>query len=74
MAEALAVECYKAGALPYILLDTDNLFRAMLSEVPDAYLSKTPQYLLAASQRLDTIIYTGGPEDQMFFPLDRQKR
>ena len=67
MAEALAIECYKAGALPYILLDTDTLFRAILGEIPHAYLSKTPHYLLAASQRLDTIINTGGPEDPDVF-------
>lgn len=67
LAEALAVECFLAGAEPYILLETDNLFLAKLSEIPVANLSKTPHYWMAATERLDAVTYLGGPEDPVVF-------
>jgi leucyl aminopeptidase (aminopeptidase T) len=67
LAEAIALECYRVGAIPAIHLDTDDLFRSMLSEIPVQNLSKTPQHLLAAYDAVDATIFLGGPQDPNVF-------
>lgn len=67
LAEAISLECYRAGAIATIRLDTDDLFRSMLSEIPAQNLSKTPQHLLAAYDALDATVFLGGPEDPSVF-------
>jgi leucyl aminopeptidase (aminopeptidase T) len=67
LAEAIALECYRVGAIPAIYLDTDDLFRSILGEISAQNLSKTPQHLLAAYDALDATIFLGGPEDPNVF-------
>ena len=67
LAEALAVEAMKANAVPTITFFSDNLHRAMLSEVPEENLKKTPLHMLAALDAITAEIVLAGPEDPRVF-------
>ena len=67
LAEALSVEAMKAGAVSTIMLESDNVYRAVLSEVPEENLRKTPLHMLAALDALTAEIALAGPEDPSVF-------
>lgn len=67
LAEALFTRCYQAGAVPYLLLNTDRLFVATHGVVPIEHLRQTPQWHLCATEHTDAIIYLAGPEDAAIF-------
>jgi leucyl aminopeptidase (aminopeptidase T) len=67
LAEALALEAMKAGAVPTIVLESDNLYRSVLSEVPEENLKKTPLHMLAALDAVTAEISLSGPEDPSVF-------
>ena len=69
LAEALALECLRADALPLIGLVTDNLYRAAIGEIGEHTLRKTPQHLLAAYGALSAVIDLAGPENPRLFEL-----
>jgi len=69
LAEALALECLRADALPLIQLTTDHLYRAVISEISEYTLRKAPQHVLAAYNTLSAIIHIHGPENPRVFEL-----
>jgi leucyl aminopeptidase (aminopeptidase T) len=69
LAEALALECLRADALPLIQLTTDHLYRAVISEIGEYTLRKAPQHVLAAYNELSAIIHIHGPENPRIFEL-----
>lgn len=69
MAEALALECLRADAIPLIQLITDNLYRSTIAEIGDHTLRKTPEHLLAAYGAVSAVIDLAGPENPRVFEL-----
>jgi leucyl aminopeptidase (aminopeptidase T) len=69
MAEALALECLRANAVPMLQLSTDNLYRAAIAEIAEHTLRKTPQHLLAAYGAASAVIDLSGPENPRIFEL-----
>ncbi len=70
MAEALAKECYRAGALPIIVYDSDSLYGFRLSdEVSEDTLLQTPMPLLGITQNITAQIALSGPSDPMVFSM-----
>ena len=69
LAEALALECLRADAVPLIHLTTDNLYRAALAEIGEHTLRKTPEHLLAAYTAVSAVIDLAGPENPRVFEL-----
>jgi leucyl aminopeptidase (aminopeptidase T) len=63
LTNALALEAYKAGAVPMIALFTDNLFLNYVTQVPEEYYAKNPRALLSMLDKTDAVINIGGPED-----------
>ncbi len=62
LAEELAFECYKAGAVPLITLMTDNLWYRMMNELPAENLAKTPLHVLKSLDGETVCINIHGPE------------
>ena len=62
LAEVLAFECYKVGAIPLITLMTDNLWYRIMSEVPSKNLTKTPLHVLKSLEGQTVCINIHGPE------------
>jgi leucyl aminopeptidase (aminopeptidase T) len=69
LAEALALECLRADAVPVIELTTDNLYSAAVKEIGEHTLRKTSQYALAAYEALTALITLAGPENPRIFEL-----
>lgn len=67
MAEAIAVACYQTGAVPLILFDSDDLFRAYCSEVPEEHLERAPAHFLRALEKTDAVIQLSQVEDPRVF-------
>lgn len=63
LATAIALECEKAGALPLITLDTDDLFYGKLMELPEEQLKKSPTQFLSLLDVATVSIYIIGPEN-----------
>lgn len=61
LAEALALECYRAGAVPAITLFTDRLYRDILSTIPEEHLARLPTQRLAQAEAATAAIIIGGP-------------
>jgi len=68
-AEALALECLRADAVPLISLFTDHLYRAAIAEIGEHTLRKTPRPLLAAYDSVSAVVDLGGPENPRIFEL-----
>src|SRR3990172_650282 len=68
-AEALALECLRADAVPLIQLTTDNLYRAAIAEIGEHTLRKTPAHLLASYGAASAVIDLAGPENPRIFEL-----
>ena len=67
LAEALSLEAMKAGAVPAILYESDNLYRSFLSEIPSENLRKTPLHMLSALDAITAEISLSGPKDPSVF-------
>lgn len=62
LAEALALECYRVGAVPAITLFTDRLYREILRTIPEEHLANIPTQRLAQAEAATAAIMIGGPE------------
>jgi leucyl aminopeptidase (aminopeptidase T) len=62
--EALAVEVYKAGATPIMLVNTDRAARAGVLEVPEQHLGQIPPFWSAALPRIDLWVTLPDVQDQ----------
>jgi len=67
LAEAIALECRLAGAIPFITIGTDGLYKRTVREVPEDYLKKVPKHLLAAYDVITAAIWITGPKDSTIF-------
>ena len=67
LAEALSLEAMKSGAVPTIILESDNLYRSVLAEVPLEHLKKTPLPMLSALDAITAEISLSGPKDPSVF-------
>lgn len=65
--ESLALECYHVGAVPLIVLVTGKLYEKILQEIPEGYLAKVPQHLLATYDAITAAIWISGPKDPKIF-------
>ena len=63
LAEELAFECYKVGAVPLITLMTDNLWYRMINELPAESLTKPPLHVLKSLDEETVCINIHGPEN-----------
>jgi leucyl aminopeptidase (aminopeptidase T) len=71
LAEALALECLRADALPLIHLTTDHIYREMIHVIGEHTLQKTPQHLLAAYNAVSAIVHIAGPENPRVYELGK---
>ncbi len=67
LANEIAFECRKAGALPVTLLETDELNWKVLSKVPIDYLRKRDRHVLRMLDETKAAILLYGPEDPVNF-------
>jgi|GEM_PF-492345 len=69
LAEALARECYRAGAIPIIAMDSDALYAFRLGEVSEDTLRRTSQLAAGMIPHLDAEISLAGPGDPAVFAM-----
>lgn len=62
LAEQLAIECYKVGAVPLITLMTDKLWYKMMYEISAEKIAKTPLHILKSLEGETVCINIHGPE------------
>ena len=62
-ANEIAVECYKAGAEPLLLLDTDEFFYAQFKHLTEDQLRRTSPHCLGFAGYTQANVYLGGPKD-----------
>jgi len=62
LAEEIALECYRVGAVPQITFMSDNLWFKLMSEVPAENLSTTPLHILKGVDGETACINLHGPE------------
>ena len=62
LAEEIALECYRVGAVPQITFMSDNLWFKLMSEVPAENLSITPLHTLEGISGETACINLHGPE------------
>ena len=62
LAEQLAVECYRVGAVPLITLMTDKLWYEMMCEISAEKIAKTPLHVLKGLEGETVCINIHGPE------------
>ncbi len=65
--DAVALEVQKAGGVPLVTLDTDEMFWSYLTKVPETYYGKLPRAFLSALDQIDASVWLGGPEDPSGF-------
>ncbi len=73
-ANSLALEVEKAGAVPFVTLQTDEMFWGHLTKIPETHYGKQPRALLSTLDQIDASMWLGGPEDPSGFkkvPGDR---
>ena len=63
LAEQVALECQKAGADPFIVLDTDNLFYGQFRNYSDENLRKVSAHCLGIAEYARSYVWLGGPKD-----------
>lgn len=54
--EDVAMECYKKGAIPYILATSDRLLKRVYDEIPASTLSTVPKHYVAMIKECDMLI------------------
>ncbi len=54
--EDIAIECYKKGALPYIITTSDRLLKRVYDEIPASVLATVPKHYVAMVKECDMII------------------
>ena len=74
--EMIALETYKAGAVPVITVTSDRYAKAVYSEIPASTLALPPKHLIGAVRDCDMIITTEELDDPSIaagFPRDKLK-
>lgn len=67
ISSALALEVYKAGAVPLLSTYTDQLFLDYLTQVPEEYYAKPQRAYLSTLDEVDAAIWLVGPKDPQLF-------
>jgi len=63
LAEDVALEAFKAGADPAILMDTDKVFYGQFKYLADEHLRKTSAHCLGLLDYVKSYVWLGGTED-----------
>jgi len=63
LAEEIALECYRVGAVPQITIMSDSLWYRLMSEIPAENLSKTPLHVLKSLDGETACMSIHGPEE-----------
>ena len=63
LAEAVTLECQKAGADPLMLLETDDVFYGQFRNYPIENLEKTSAHCLGLAEYAQSYVWLGGPKD-----------
>ncbi len=63
MAEGVALECQKAGADPFMVLDTDKVFYGQFKNFSEENLKKVSAHCLGLAEYTRSYVYLGGPKD-----------
>jgi leucyl aminopeptidase (aminopeptidase T) len=63
LSNALALEVYQAGAMPFVSLSTQDSFLNYLTKVPEKYYGKTPRASLSLLDEVDAQVLLFGPKD-----------
>ena len=67
LANEIAFECRKVGAIPLITLETDDLWWKTLTKLPTESIAKEERHGLKMLEETNANIMLGGPEDPMTF-------
>ncbi|OGS56380.1 MAG: hypothetical protein A3K60_08570 [Euryarchaeota archaeon RBG_19FT_COMBO_56_21] len=54
--EDIAMECYKKGAIPYIITTSDRLLKRVYDEIPESTLETVPKHYVAMVKECDMLI------------------
>ncbi len=54
--EEIALECYRKGAMPMILISSDSYTRRVFEEIPASTLATTPKHMVAMAKECDMYI------------------
>ncbi len=63
LAEQVALECQKAGADPFIVLDTDKLFYEQFRNYSDENLRRVSAHCVGIAEYAQSYVWLGGPKD-----------
>jgi aminopeptidase len=63
ISNALALEVYQAGAIPFVTLSTQDSFQNYITKVPEKYYGKTPRASLSLLDEIDAQVVLFGPKD-----------
>ena len=63
LSNALAFETYQAGAIPLVILSTDELYLNYVTNVPEEYYGKQPKAFLSLLDKVDAQVLLFGPRD-----------
>lgn len=66
-ANALALEVEKAGGVPLVTLETDEMFWGHLTKIPETHYGKPHRAFLSTLDQIDASVWIGGPEDPSGF-------
>jgi len=63
LAEQVAIEAYKVGADPAILIDTDDVFYSQFKHLTEEQLRKTSAHCLGIADYVQSYVWLGGVQD-----------
>jgi len=63
LAEAIDLECQKAGADPFIVLDTDKVFYGQFKNFQEDNLRKVSAHCMGIAEYVRSYVWLGGPRD-----------
>ncbi|HZY46848.1 MAG TPA: aminopeptidase [Candidatus Bathyarchaeia archaeon] len=63
ISDQLALETYKAGAVPFVNLTTQDGLLDLVTKVPEEFYGKTPRALLSMLDQVDAQVVIFGPRD-----------
>ncbi len=63
LAEQIGLECQKAGADPFLVVDTDKLFYGQFKNFSEENLKKVSAHCIGIAEYARSYVYLGGPRD-----------